>query len=123
MNANRLTNHVSDIHSLNPDVTYKNRRYLFVAKAAMKRIINYPLFATYTSPLVGYDPARESRMLETQIFGYFQTFKYLENPKVRQKIDSLYLGTTSADYGKKVPEMKRVPTISVHIRHGDYMKL
>ena len=42
---------------------------------------------------------------------------------MRQKIDSLYLGTTSADYGKKVSEMKRVPTISVHIRGGDHMKL
>ena len=70
-----MTNHVSDIRSLNPDVTFKNRRYLFVAKDEMKRISNLPLFATYTSPLVGYDSALESKMFETQIFGYFQTFK------------------------------------------------
>jgi hypothetical protein len=57
------------------------------------------------------------------IFGYFQTYKYLENPKVRDLIDSLFLGSVSEWFNNCSSEMLEFPTISVHIRRGDYMNV
>jgi len=120
---NGMTKHGSDIRSLNPAVSFRNRPYRFIAKAGMKRFSNWDFFPTYTSRLVGYDPALENHILENQIFGYFQTYRYLDHPKVRNLIDSLYLGSTSDWFDECSSEMLNLPTISVHIRRGDYMNL
>jgi len=121
--ANGMTNHGSDIRSLNPDVIFQNRPYRFIAKAGLNRLSNRYLFPTYTSRLVGYDPALENHILENQIFGYFQTHRYLDHPKVRNIIDSLCLGSTSDWFDECSSEMLDLPTISIHIRRGDYMNL
>jgi hypothetical protein len=123
IHADGMTNHSSDIRALNPNVIFQNQRFLLLAKAVMNRLSNNALFATYSSPHVGYDPALENPLLENQIFGYFQTYKYLKNPAVRQMVDSLYLGSTSEDFCKQAGEMRCIPTISVHLRRGDYVKL
>ncbi len=115
--------HASDIRSLSPDAIFQYRPLRWIVKVGLETISKRALFSTYTSSGVGYDPALESQVSENQIFGYFQTYKYLEQPKVRNLIDSLFLSSTSEWFGKYLSEMLELPTISVHIRRGDYLNL
>jgi len=119
--TNRNKPHASDIRSLSPDVIFQYRPYRWIVKAGLEQISKRALFSTYRSSSVGYDPALESQVLENEVFGFFQTYKYLEQPEVRHLIDSLFLGSTSEWFDKCSSEMLESPTISVHIRRGDYM--
>jgi hypothetical protein len=121
--TNRNKPHASDIRSLNPDAIFQYRPYRWIVKAGLEQILKRALFPTYTSTGVGHDPALESQVLENHIFGYFQTYKYLEQPEVRNLIDSLFLSSTSEWFGKSLSDMQELPTVSVHIRRGDYMNL
>ena len=116
--TNRNKPHASDIRSLNPDAIFQYRPYRWIIKAGLEQILKRALFPTHTSSGVGYDPALESQVLENEIFGYFQTYKYLEQPEVRNLIDSLYLSSTSEWFGKCLSDMQELPTVSVHIRRG-----
>jgi hypothetical protein len=89
----------------------------------LNKISNRALFPTYASSSVGYDSALEGHISENQIFGFFQTYKYLEHPKVRNIISSLTLGSVSEWFEKCSLDMLEFPTIAVHIRRGDYMNL
>jgi len=122
--SNGIPPHGSDIRSLTPDATFQYRPYLNLVKVGLDKIshrISNSLFPTYISSGVGYDPALETHVLENLIFGYFQTYKYLEDQKVRNVIDSLHLDPVSDWFDKCSAEMLEFPTISVHIRRGDYM--
>ena len=118
--------HGSDIRLLNPGAIFQYRPYRNLVIAGLGKISNHlshALFPTYESSGVGYDPALETHISENLIFGYFQTYKYLEHPKVRNSIDSLFLGSVSEWFKKSSSEMVEFPTISVHIRRGDYMNV
>ena len=119
----RNKTHTSDIRSLSPDAIFQYRPVRWIVKVGLEKISKRALFSTYTSSRVGYDPALESQVSENQIFGFFQTYKYLEQPKVRNLIDSLFLSSTSEWFGKCLSDMLEQPTISVHIRRGDYLNL
>jgi hypothetical protein len=123
---NGIPPHGSDIRLLRPDGIFQYRPFRNLVIAGLEKIsyrISHALFPTYTSSSVGYDPALETHVLEDMIFGYFQTYKYLEHPKVRDLIDSLSLGSVSEWFDKSSSEMLEIPTISVHIRRGDYMNV
>ena len=116
--------HGSDIRLFNPDARFQYRPYRNLVISGLDKIsfrISSALFPTYTSPGVGYDPSLETHLLENLIFGYFQTYKYLEHPKVRNLVDSLCLGSVSEWFDRCSSEMLETPTISAHIRRGDYM--
>jgi hypothetical protein len=123
---NGIPPHGSDIRMLNPGVIFQYRPFRNLVIAGLDKIsyrISQVFFPTYISSSVGYDPALETHVLEDLIFGYFQTYKYLEHPKVRDLIDSLSLGSVSEWFDKCSSEMLEIPTISVHIRRGDYMNV
>jgi hypothetical protein len=115
--------HASDIRAFSPDAIFQYRPFRWIVKVGLETIAKRALFSTYTSSSVGYDPALESQVSENQIFGFFQTYKYLEQPKVRNLIDSLFLSSTSEWFGNCLSDMLEQPTISVHIRRGDYLNL
>jgi hypothetical protein len=121
--TNRNKPHASDIRSLNPDAIFQYRPYRWIVKAGLEQISKRALFSVYRSSGVGYDPALEGQVFENEIFGFFQTYKYLEQPEVRNLIDSLFLSSTSEWFGECLSDMQELPTISVHIRRGDYMNL
>ena len=118
-----MTNHGSDIRTLNPDATFKNQRLLFFIKSVLSKVSNRVLFSTYTSPGIGYDQNLENPIYQDQILGYFQTHKYLDCLEVRTAIDSLFLDSPTAWFRNNSSEMLEIPTISVHVRRGDYMSL
>ena len=118
--------HGSDIRLLNPNARFQYRPFRNLVIAGLDKISHrtcQAFFPTYTSSSVGYDPALETRVLEDSIFGYFQTYKYLEHPEVRKIVDSLFLDSVSEWYDKCSSEMLEIPTISVHIRRGDYINV
>lgn len=119
----RNKTHTSDIRSLSPDAIFQYRPVRWIVKVGLEKISKRALFSTYRSSGIGYDPALEGQVLENEIFGFFQTYKYLEQPKVRSFMDSLYLSSTSEWFDKCSSEMLEFPTISVHIRRGDYNDL
>jgi hypothetical protein len=124
--ANGIPPHGSDIRLFNTDAIFQYRPYRNFAIAGLDKISNRlsrALFPTYTSPGVGYDSVLETHVLENLIFGYFQSYKYLEHPKVRNLVDSLYLDSVSEWFDKCSSEMLELPTISVHIRRGDYINV
>lgn len=88
--ANGIPPHDSDIRSFCPNANFQYRPYRGVVKTVLNKLSNRSIFPTYTSSGVGYDPALESHILENQIFGFFQTYKYLGHPRVRNLIDSLF---------------------------------
>ena len=119
----RNKTHTSDIRSLNPDAVFHYRPLRCFFKAELNKISNRDIFPTYTSSSLGFDPSLENHILENEIFGFFQTYKYLEHPKVRNIISSLSLGSGSEWFEKSSLDMLESSTISVHIRRGDYMNL
>lgn len=121
--TNRNRPHASDIRSLSPDAIFQYRPYRWIVKAGLEQVLKRDLFSTYRSSGVGYDQALEGQVLENEIFGFFQTYKYLEQPEVRNLIDSLFLSSTSEWFGKCLSDMQELNTISVHIRRGDYINL
>jgi hypothetical protein len=118
-----IPSHGSDIGALIPDLILRNRPFRLLQKNRLKKLLNWDFSSIYESPEVGYDSALENHILSKQIFGYFQTYKYLEHPKVRQLLNSLVLVTPSDIFVKYLTEMLEVPTISVHVRRGDYWSL
>ena len=119
--TNGIPPHGSDIRALSPVGIFRYRPFQWNLKTRLNQLSSGALFSTYTSTGVGYDPTLESHILENQIFGYFQTYKYLENLNVRKIIDSFVLSSVSEWFSKCSSEMHEFPTISVHIRRGDYM--
>lgn len=115
--------HASDIRLLSPDATFQYRPHRWIFKIGLEKILKRALFPTYTSSGIGYDPALERQIFENHIFGYFQTYKYLQKPEVRNLIDSLFLSSTSEWFGNCLSDMQELPTIAVHVRRGDYMNL
>ena len=133
--------HGSDIRALNPHAIFQTRPKRLVLNPYLNQILNITLFRTYRilikaplnkilkrsrrldyiSPILGYDEALESKVLQDKIFGYFQTYKYLEDLEVRNIINALHLGPVSDWFDKCSSEMTELPTISVHVRRGDYM--
>jgi hypothetical protein len=120
---NALPPHGGDIRSLNPDIVFRNRPFLWRIKSSLSVIAKRELFSVYLSPKVGYDSSLEQHVVEKQIFGYFQTHKYLDDPNIRDLVDKFYIDSPSAWFSTHSSEMLRIPTISVHIRRGDYVKL
>ena len=118
-----MTNHGSDVRSLNVDASFRDQRYMYIIKTGLNRLFKCKFLEEYTSPSIGYDSALENYIAEKQVFGYFQTFKYLQDPEVRDLMDSLHLDSTSDWFDACSAEMRNLPTISVHIRRGDYMSL
>ena len=69
---------------------------------------------------VGFDERIPKTMQSGFIMGYFQTFKYLENKKVREVLMSLRPKEFSSNFLEIQAQMKSTKNIVLHIRLGDY---
>jgi len=119
--TNGVPPHGSDIRVFNPDLNFQYRPWRTLAQAGLYKILHRASIPIYTSPGIGYDSALNGQISENKVFGYFQTYKYLDNPEVRNLIDSLHLVSGSEWFVKYSSEMLHLRTISIHIRRGDYL--
>ena len=67
---------------------------------------------------VGYVGMRKHSNL---FIGYFQTFKYAEEPTVYEKLRSLQLKNSGDQFNNLLPKIISSKTIVVHLRRGDYL--
>jgi hypothetical protein len=67
---------------------------------------------------VGYAGKRQHANL---FIGYFQTFKYAEDPHVFEKMRSLRLSDPGRRFEELVQNISNSKTIVVHLRRGDYL--
>lgn len=113
----------SDIRLFNTDLNFQCRPCRRMVQAGLYKILHRSSIPIYTSAGAGYDASLNDPIFEKKVFGYFQTHKYLDHPEVRNLINSLYFSSVSEWFGKCSLDMLDLPTISVHIRRGDYMNL
>ena len=69
---------------------------------------------------VGFDKALPSNLNSGYLIGYFQTFRYLENPRVKEILMTLRPKEISEEFKKIDVEMKVSRNTIIHIRLGDY---
>lgn len=79
---NGLPPHGSDIRTLNSDIFLRNQPFRWLVKSELSRFLKWDSLSTYTSFGIGYDPALERHTAKNQVFGYFQSYRYLENPRI-----------------------------------------
>jgi len=69
---------------------------------------------------IGFDKSNGVRPSNYYI-GYFQTYKYLENPHIQESMRSLKLRNPSDVYVKNYAKIADHKSLVVHVRLGDYM--
>jgi hypothetical protein len=69
---------------------------------------------------VGYSPVRPSLNLNTLLIGYFQTYRWVEEPPVMQSLKSLQVINGSAIFQSLRGRIIEENPIIIHIRRGDY---
>ncbi len=67
---------------------------------------------------VGYVGMRKRSNL---FIGYFQTFKYAEEPAVYEKLRSIQLKNPGNQFNELLPKIASSKIIVVHLRRGDYL--
>jgi hypothetical protein len=61
------------------------------------------------------------RKANTLLLGYFQSYKYLQNPTVRREIDQVLPKEKTDRLERLINEAKKQKPIFVHVRLGDYL--
>lgn len=69
---------------------------------------------------VGYSQIRQSFGLNTFLIGYFQTYKWVREPSVRELLKSLQAISTSKAFEDLRERIVREKPVIIHIRRGDY---
>jgi hypothetical protein len=69
---------------------------------------------------VGYSEVGLSSRLNTFLFGYFQSFRWVEQNHVRESMNSLTIQNPSEDYAVLLKQIMDVKPVIMHVRRGDY---
>lgn len=118
--------HASDLRNLSASGRFKALRAMRVLRHLASRLRFFSPIAkfingvVYESPKLGFDDQLSRQKTARFVLGYFQTWKYLEHPQVRSKIQELKPLTPSDWYLELLQEIKKTNSIAIHIRRGDY---
>ena len=83
-------------------------------------ILKHKLIVVRANVGVGYSKIKTNSKLSTFLFGYFQSYKWVEQEQVREFMNSLTVQNPSEDYQDMMREIMHVHPIVMHIRRGDY---
>jgi hypothetical protein len=69
---------------------------------------------------VGFSKVKLSSKLNTFLFGYFQSFRWVDKSNVRDFMNAFSAQNPSREYQFMLTEISRIRPIIMHIRRGDY---
>jgi hypothetical protein len=75
---------------------------------------------TFTSQVLGYDPALGNQSAGTFIRGYFQTYKFLDELTQANLLEMPEVADPSHEFSEARKQFKDTRPIVAHIRRGDY---
>jgi hypothetical protein len=83
-------------------------------------VIHFKLISVRANSGVGYSEVKMSSRLNTFLFGYFQSFRWVDQSHVRDFMNSFIAQNPSQEFQKLITEISRIKPVIVHIRRGDY---
>jgi hypothetical protein len=89
----------------------------FTVKLFFEKSVTFPLVI---SRGVGFDGGLPKILDSGYLIGYFQTFRYLQDPLVKQLLMTLRPKELSCEFIKIDSQMRLSKNIVIHIRLGDY---
>lgn len=123
---NGLGAHDVTLESLTLEGNFKSKNYV---NANFARVINKVLklahskFSSqqnYISTTVGFDSKVLKLNPGTNLYGYFQSYRYFDN--VKQNLKSIEIKEPSQKYLEIEEYIKNNHVLSIHVRRGDYVK-
>ncbi len=117
--------HPSDIRFFIPEGKFTNNKirifYNFILHQIQRHLgIKIPRLATYISPVVGHDENLLSQKNIKHIQGYFQSFRYIDEPYVNETFLKMHFSSENPTYLNLLAKVKKLECIGVHVRRGDY---
>lgn len=98
------------------------RRMLVSFLGAVFRRFKLPT-VDFSSPELGYCASVFGQIHALTVRGHFQTYRHLLNPEVRKEMANLRPKSVSRGFRKAIESMSSTPSLSIHIRLGDYVPL
>ena len=75
----------------------------------------------HVADVLGYDRFLDTARPGDYVIGYFQTYRYLEELRLRNRMVKLHLRDESDWYKSTLQRLKASNPIVIHIRRGDYL--
>lgn len=83
-------------------------------------IVNFKVITVRANDGVGFSRVKLSSKLNTFLFGYFQSFRWVDQSNVRDFMSTFTAQNPSREYQNMLTEISRIKPIIIHIRRGDY---
>ena len=104
----------------------KNAILLLMSRAVYKilnsQAVTRQLTKQFRSKVIGYDPNLSLVQPSCTVFGYFQTYRYIETIKSEGHSLRIELASPSEWFIAMSREIKRIPvSVGIHLRRGDYL--
>lgn len=109
--------------STEPKGIEKSKLYQWIVRIASSiyfSILKHELIAVRANVGVGYSEINTNLRQNVYLFGYFQSYRWVEQEQVKDIMNSLTVQSPSDDYQVLAREIKDVHPIVMHIRRGDY---
>ena len=109
--------------SAEPKALEKNKLYQRIVRIASSiyfSVLKNRLIAVQANSGVGYSKINSNLRMSIYLFGYFQSYKWVEQEQVREIMNSLTVQKPSDDYQVMMKDIRDVQPIVMHIRRGDY---
>jgi hypothetical protein len=101
----------------------KNQMYQFFSRLLASiyfSIVHLKILSVRANSGVGYSEVRVNSSRNTFLFGYFQSFRWVDQNHVREFMNSFSAQKPSQEYKNLRTEMLRIKPLIMHIRRGDY---
>ncbi len=97
-----------------------HQRIVRIASSIYFSILKREFIAVRANVGVGYSKIKTNLRQSIYLFGYFQSYRWVEQEQIKDIMNSLTVQSPSDDYQVMVKEIMDVHPIVMHIRRGDY---